>query len=93
MSVAENGQHIICDGPGCSATARLPVGLRSRLAQSSAVDAKTVEGWLFVTSRGRPRHYCHRCGPRYLGELPEETAADKLAPSAFPGLSEMREAF
>ena len=71
MSLAADKQHVICDGEGCKAVARLPVALRSLLAPNRVSDPQAVDGWLFVASGGCWRNYCPRCTPRYIASLSE----------------------
>ena len=71
MSLAANGQQIVCDGDGCMARARLPVALRRLLAQTDDLGPQTAEGWLFVASRSCGRHFCPYCAEKYLHALVE----------------------
>ncbi len=65
MSLRQDGKKIACDGPGCTATAAIPVALRSRLLSGQSA-GQAVEGWLFVLSQGGGRHFCPYCAHQHL---------------------------
>ena len=81
MSIAKDGQYIVCDGEGCSASARLPVALRPTLVATLHDGTETVEGWLFVGVAGR--HFCPLCARRFLDALSEVADRQQL-PEAPP---------
>jgi len=69
MSLANDGQHIECDGDGCSRRARVPVGLRQVLGTGNGANVSAVSGWLYVSRDGRYRHFCSQCSAKYLNAL------------------------
>jgi hypothetical protein len=74
MSVLDDGQHISCDGDGCPACARLPVGLHPSLTPGARFRTPSAD-WLFVKSRGGERHYCPDCAAGYLNPTPHPPSA------------------
>lgn len=72
MSITANGQWIQCDGPGCKATLRVPVGLRSTLSQERCVDTSQPTGWVFSLQSRKVMHYCPDCKAIYLDAVVNE---------------------
>jgi hypothetical protein len=68
---AHDAKHILCDGPGCRATAYLPVGLRAALAKIPGSGRAGVNGWLFVDKADTSLHFCPACSSAYLRDLKE----------------------
>ena len=68
MSLSFDGQSITCDGDGCHARVKVPVGLRQTL-RGAGDQTATVSGWLYVARGGSVKHYCPNCKPRYLDIL------------------------
>jgi hypothetical protein len=66
MSITKDGQLIQCDGEGCDAVVRLPVGLRSTLTRERRIASEQPEGWLFAMRSGHSLHYCPNCKAKYL---------------------------
>jgi len=70
MSFTADGQWISCDGPGCTARAKTPVGLREVLAGTDE-QAHSVKDWLFVSRQQSWLHYCPACVPATMESLVE----------------------
>lgn len=67
MSLTEDGRCIACDGAGCLAATRSPVGLRALLSPTLSPHLADATGWLAAPSRDH--HFCLRCAARYLVAL------------------------
>jgi hypothetical protein len=65
MSLIENGKQIRCDGEGCEALTRAPVGLRPLLSNKSMMPP-AAEDWLFIVRQNADRHFCPRCAQPIL---------------------------
>jgi len=74
MSVTKDGQSIQCDGVGCNASVRLPVGLRPVLTRERLIDAEHAAGWLFASKSGSHLHYCPACKAAFLMIVVEDPA-------------------
>ena len=72
VSFSRDGRFIHCDGKLCHEAAQLPVGLRSDLKRDRQPTARSVNGWLFITSEGKTGHFCPKCSAAYIVELGEE---------------------